>query len=43
METPLLLTAPVIGIAALLALPYVSGTGEKSWRRRPVTVVVVAA
>jgi ubiquinol-cytochrome c reductase cytochrome b subunit len=41
METPLLLTAPVVGIAALLALPYVSGTGEKSWRRRPVTVIVV--
>ena len=44
-ETPLLLTGPVIGIALLLALPLLSGTGEKSWRRRPVAVllVVVAA
>jgi len=41
-ETPLLLTAPVIGIGILLALPFVSGTGEKSWRRRPVSVLVVA-
>ncbi|HXJ36386.1 MAG TPA: cytochrome b N-terminal domain-containing protein [Candidatus Eisenbacteria bacterium] len=42
LETPLLLTAPVVGIAILLALPYVSGTGEKSWRRRPFAVLVVA-
>jgi len=42
LETPLLLTAPVIGIGILLALPYLSGTGEKSWRRRPVAVLVVA-
>jgi ubiquinol-cytochrome c reductase cytochrome b subunit len=41
LETPLLLTAPVVGIAILLALPYISGTGEKSWRRRPVSVLVV--
>jgi len=41
METTLLLTAPVIAIAALLALPYVAGTGEKSWRRRPVAVGVI--
>jgi ubiquinol-cytochrome c reductase cytochrome b subunit len=36
LETPLLLTAPVIGIGVLMALPFLSGTGEKSWRRRPV-------
>src|SRR5262249_10236631 len=41
LETPLLLTAPVVRIAILLALPFVSGTGEKSWRRRPVSVLVV--
>jgi ubiquinol-cytochrome c reductase cytochrome b subunit len=41
METLLLLTAPVIGIAALLAVPFVAGTGEKSWRRRPVAVLVI--
>ncbi len=40
-ETPLLLTAPVIGIGLLLALPLIAGTGEKSWRRRPVTVIAV--
>jgi ubiquinol-cytochrome c reductase cytochrome b subunit len=41
METPLLLTAPVIGIGVLVALPFLSGTGEKNWRRRPVSVLVV--
>jgi ubiquinol-cytochrome c reductase cytochrome b subunit len=41
LETPLLLTAPVIGIGVLLALPFISGTGEKSWRRRPVSVLIV--
>jgi ubiquinol-cytochrome c reductase cytochrome b subunit len=25
----------------LFALPFISGTGEKSWRRRPVSVVIV--
>jgi ubiquinol-cytochrome c reductase cytochrome b subunit len=40
-ETVLILTAPVIGIIALLALPFVSGTGEKSWARRPVAVLGV--
>ncbi len=41
METPLLLTAPVIGIGVLMALPFLSGTGEKNWRRRPVSVLLV--
>ncbi|MBW4027257.1 MAG: c-type cytochrome [Acidobacteria bacterium] len=41
LETPFLLVAPVIGIAVLLALPYVAGKGEKSWYRRPVAVLVV--
>jgi ubiquinol-cytochrome c reductase cytochrome b subunit len=40
-ETVLLLGGPVVAIVLLLALPFVSGTGEKSWRRRPVAVVCV--
>jgi ubiquinol-cytochrome c reductase cytochrome b subunit len=41
LETPVLLIGPVIAIAALLLLPFLSGEGEKSWRRRPVAVVTV--
>jgi ubiquinol-cytochrome c reductase cytochrome b subunit len=41
METFLLLVAPVIGLAALILLPFYSGTGEKSYRRRPMAVVIV--
>jgi ubiquinol-cytochrome c reductase cytochrome b subunit len=41
LETPLLLTAPLVGGAVLLALPFLSGTGEKSWSRRPFSVVIV--
>jgi ubiquinol-cytochrome c reductase cytochrome b subunit len=41
METFLLLTAPVVGIGLLLALPFISNTGEKSARRRPVAVLGV--
>jgi ubiquinol-cytochrome c reductase cytochrome b subunit len=41
LETILLLVAPVIVIGFLIALPLISGTGEKSWRRRPVAVLVV--
>ena len=40
-ETPILLIAPAIAIAALLALPFVAGEGEKSWRRRPIAVLTV--
>ncbi len=40
-ETVLILTAPVLGILALLAVPFVAGTGEKSWQRRPVAVLGV--
>ena len=38
METPFILIAPVVGIAVLIALPFVAGVGEKSWWRRPVAV-----
>src|SRR5215510_13850722 len=41
LETMVLLVAPVIAIGFLIALPLVSGTGEKSWRRRPVAVLIV--
>lgn len=41
LETFLLLVAPVIGIAILFAVPFLSPTGEKSARRRPVAVLVV--
>ncbi len=41
METVLLIIGPVIVIGFLIALPLISGTGEKSWRRRPVAVLTV--
>jgi ubiquinol-cytochrome c reductase cytochrome b subunit len=41
METFLLLVGPVVGIGYLIALPLLSGTGEKSWLRRPVAVLSV--
>jgi ubiquinol-cytochrome c reductase cytochrome b subunit len=41
METPALLIGPVIAIVALLALPFISGEGEKSWKRRPVAVLMI--
>jgi ubiquinol-cytochrome c reductase cytochrome b subunit len=41
METGLLIVGPVIVIGFLIALPLISGTGEKSWRRRPVAVLSV--
>jgi len=40
-ETALLLIVPPLVIAALLALPFVAGEGEKSWRRRPVAVLTI--
>jgi ubiquinol-cytochrome c reductase cytochrome b subunit len=41
LETILILTVPVIAIVLLFALPFISGTGEKSARRRPVAVLSV--
>jgi ubiquinol-cytochrome c reductase cytochrome b subunit len=41
METVLLLVGPVVAIGFLLAMPLFSGTGEKSWRRRPLAVFSV--
>src|SRR5262249_39839167 len=41
LETPALLIGPVIVIAVLLLLPFFSGEGEKSWKRRPIAVLTV--
>jgi ubiquinol-cytochrome c reductase cytochrome b subunit len=41
METPALLIGPVVGILALLLLPFAFGEGEKSWHRRPVAVLII--
>jgi ubiquinol-cytochrome c reductase cytochrome b subunit len=41
METAALLIGPVVVIVGLLLLPFLSGEGEKSWRRRPVAVLSV--
>jgi ubiquinol-cytochrome c reductase cytochrome b subunit len=40
-ETPLLLIGPVVLIGFLLLLPFLSGEGEKSWKRRPIAVVTL--
>jgi len=40
-ETPFLLIAPAVGILGLVLLPFLSGQGEKSWRRRPIAVLTV--
>src|SRR5215813_4215555 len=41
METPALLIGPVVVILGLLLLPFLSGEGEKSWKRRPIAVLTV--
>jgi ubiquinol-cytochrome c reductase cytochrome b subunit len=41
METPALLIGPVVAIIVLLLLPFLSGEGEKSWRRRPIAVLTI--
>ena len=41
MEVAILFVAPALGIGFLLALPFISGTGEKSAQRRPVAVLSV--
>jgi ubiquinol-cytochrome c reductase cytochrome b subunit len=40
-ETAVLLVGLPLGIVFLLAVPFLAGTGEKSWRRRPVAVLAV--
>jgi ubiquinol-cytochrome c reductase cytochrome b subunit len=41
LETPAILIGPALAILVLFALPFVSGEGEKSWRRRPMAVLLV--
>ncbi len=41
LETPAMLIAPPIAIAALIALPFIAGEGEKHWSRRPVAVLTL--
>ena len=40
-EEAIVLIGPLVAIGLLLALPFLAGTGEKSWRRRPVAVLGV--
>lgn len=40
-ETAAVLVGPVIALFVLLVLPFVSGEGEKSWRRRPIAVLTI--
>jgi ubiquinol-cytochrome c reductase cytochrome b subunit len=41
LETPVMLIGPAIALAVLIALPFFSGEGEKSWKRRPIAVLSV--
>ncbi len=41
LETPFILIVPAVGVAILIAPPFVAGVGEKSWWRRPVAVFAV--
>jgi ubiquinol-cytochrome c reductase cytochrome b subunit len=41
LETPAVLIGPVVVILGLLLLPFLSGEGEKSWKRRPIAVLTV--
>ncbi len=41
LETPTLLIGPALALLVLFALPFVSGEGEKSWRRRPIAVLTI--
>jgi len=41
METAVLLGGPAVIGVVLFALPFFNGTGEKSWRRRPIAVMTV--
>jgi ubiquinol-cytochrome c reductase cytochrome b subunit len=40
-ETVLMLAGPPLAIGLLLLVPFLAGTGEKSWKRRPVAVLGV--
>src|SRR5262249_58925959 len=40
-ETVVILVGPLVAIAVLFLVPFLAGTGEKSWKRRPVAVLAV--
>src|SRR6266705_1868989 len=40
-ETVVILVGPVLAIGALFLVPFIAGTGEKSWKRLPVAVLGV--
>src|SRR5499425_2305641 len=42
LETAAILGGSVVAIGVLLLLPFLSGEGEKSWRRRPIAVMSIA-
>lgn len=42
LETPIILIAPVVIIAAMLLLPLFASEGEKHWSRRPIAVLMVS-
>jgi ubiquinol-cytochrome c reductase cytochrome b subunit len=41
LETTFLLIVPPLVIIGLILLPFLSGEGEKSWKRRPIAVITV--
>jgi ubiquinol-cytochrome c reductase cytochrome b subunit len=41
-ETPVMLTVPILVIAGLLVLPLFAAQGERHWARRPVAVLMVS-
>src|ERR1700737_439865 len=41
LETPFLLIGPPLAILGLILLPFLSGEGEKSWKRRAMAVVTL--
>ncbi|MDG2149634.1 MAG: cytochrome b N-terminal domain-containing protein [Planctomycetota bacterium] len=41
LETAFILIVPVLAIGLLIAVPFLSGDGEKHWSRRPVALIVL--
>ena len=41
-ETPVMLTVPILVIAGMLVLPLFAAEGERHWTRRPVAVLTVS-
>lgn len=42
LETPMMLTVPILIIVGLLVLPLFAAEGERHWARRPVAVLMVS-